>query len=584
MYFKKIYQTFSSLKSLYLIFFLAFFAIKANAQLIFSKNSYPLTDFRQPLDITPSALAGSFGELRSNHFHSGIDFKTNQQIGYPVYATADGYISRLRIQNSGFGLALYIDHPNGFTSVYGHLSRFNSKIAQEVKKIQYQKKSYEIDEFPKTDLISVRKGDIIAYSGNTGSSGGPHLHFELRDTKTEATINPQLLGIQIPDNVNPVISSMYVYRLNGKPFNEFTPKQYFQVIGKNGKYELNNVSTINLSDEVGFGIVTTDKHSGNSGLNGVYSIELFLNDQRIFTSALERFSFENSRAINSHIDYSALLTLKRSIQKSFVAPGNPLQIYSNLINNGIINFDDGKMHQLKYIVTDSKGNKSTLAFNVQSNPKAIINTPKQPTGIIFPYNKLNEFADDDFKIILPKGTLYDELNFIYKKLPKININALSNVYQIQNNLTPLHVGFELWIKADSNLTNYQNKAIIVNTNGSSQGGYFENGYIKAKPKNFGNFYISIDTIAPTIVPINISNGKNMSGISKMSFRISDNLSGIKSFNGYIDGKWILMEFDTKTANLWHIFDEQTKAGKHNFELIVIDMKDNVKRYAIDFFK
>jgi murein DD-endopeptidase MepM/ murein hydrolase activator NlpD len=353
----------------FILFFLIALAFNASAQQIFSKNSYPLTDFRSPLDIVPPALAGSFGELRSNHFHSGIDFRTNQRTGYPVYATADGYISRLRVQNSGFGLALYINHPNGYTSVYGHLSRFNPKIAQQVKNIQYQKKSYEIDEFPSTDLIPVHKGDIIAYSGNTGSSGGPHLHFELRDTKTEATINPQFLGIQIPDNIPPVIFAMYVYRLNGKPFSEFTPKQYFQVIGGGGKYNLNKVSTINLSGEVGFGITTTDKHNGASGINGVYAIELFVDGASVFTSALERFSFENSKAINSHLDYPAYLNLKKSIQKSFVDPGNPLQIYSNLVNNGKLNFNDGKLHRIKYQVTDSKGNKSTLEFNVQADFK-----------------------------------------------------------------------------------------------------------------------------------------------------------------------------------------------------------------------
>lgn len=554
-------------------------------QQILSNNKYPLVDFRSPLDIVPPALAGSFGELRANHFHSGMDYRTNQREGYPVYAIADGYISRLRVQNSGFGLALYINHPNGFTSVYGHLQRFGPKIAPQVKTIQYQKKSYEIDEFPNAQFIPVRKGDVIAYTGNSGSSGGPHLHFEIRDTKTEATINPQLFGLEIPDNIPPIIHAMYVYRLNNKPFNEFIPKQYFQVVGGNGNYKLNKVTTINLGGEVGFGVITTDRHNGASGTNGVYSISLELDGQPVYTSALEKFSFENSKAINSHIDYPTYMNTKRSIQKSFVDPGNPLKIYFNLVNNGKIEFNDGKLHQLKYVITDGKGNKSTLPFNVQANEKATIDTPEPATGSLsFNYASPNEFNNDEVKVIIPKGSLYNDLNFVYKKLPKPATNAYSAVHQIHNNLTPLHTGFELWIKADSTLNKYKEKALIVNTGRSSQGGYFENGYVKAKPRNFGSYFITVDTIPPTVTPVNIANEKSMAGISKMSFKIRDNLSGIKSFNGYIDGKWILMEFDTKSATLWHTFDERTTPGKHTLEIIVTDMKDNNKNYSITFYK
>lgn len=551
------------------------------AQQIFSNNKYPITYFRQPLDIVPPALAGSFGEIRGNHFHSGIDFRTNQREGYPVYAVADGYISRIRIQNSGFGQALYINHPNGFTSVYGHVQRFAPKIASIAKNLEYEKKSFEIDEFPNEFLIPVRKGEIIAWSGNRGSSGGPHLHFEIRDTKTEETINPQFFGIDIPDNIPPVIYSLYAYRLNGKVFNENTPKQAIAITGANGNYKA--TAPVTLSGEVGFGVVTTDRHNGLSGTNGVYSIQLEVDGKMVFTSALERFAFEDSKGINSHIDYPTFLNTKRSIQKSFVDPGNPLGIYSNLVNGGRINFNDGKIHQLNYIITDSKGNASNLLFSVSAgNAEAIPPTP--PSGIIYPFNKVNEFNADEVKIIFPLGTLYSDLNFTYKKLPKQVGNSWSAVHQIHNRYTPLHIGFDLWIKADMLPENLRVKALIVNANGSSQGGIFDNGFIKATPKNFGSFYIAVDTIAPRIVPVNISEGKNMASLSKIFFKISDNLSGIKSFNGYLDGKWILMEFDTKTATLWHSFDERTTTGKHTLELVVADMKDNTKRYSVSFFK
>lgn len=560
---------------------LLFASTFVQAQQIYSTNKYPITDFRQPLDISPPALAGSFGEIRGNHFHSGIDFRTNQREGYPVYAVADGYISRLRVQNSGFGQALYINHPNGFTTVYGHLQRFAPKIATIVKNLEYEKKSFEIDEFPDATLIPVHKGEIIAWSGNRGSSGGPHLHFEIRDTRTEETINPQFFGIIIPDNIPPVLHGLYVYRLNGKTFNENTPKQAIGISGANGNYK--TTAPISLTGEVGFGIVVTDRHNGLSGTNGVYSIQLELDGKKIYTSALERFAFEDSKAINSHIDYPTYLNTKRSIQKSFVEPGNPLKIYSGLVNSGRINFNDGASHQLRYIVTDSKGNSSVLPFTVNAG-SAPIAAPVIPAGIIYPYNKVNEFNTDDIKVVFPLGTLYSDLNFTYKKLPKPTGNAWSAVHQIHNKYTPLHIGFDISIKADNLPENLRSKALIVNNNGTSQGGFFENGYVKATPKNFGSFYIAIDTLAPRIVPVNIAEGKNMAGLSKIFFRISDNLSGIKSFNGYIDGKWALMEFDTKTATLWHSFDERTTSGKHILELVVVDMKENTRKYTVTFFK
>ncbi|MGY4386058.1 hypothetical protein ACVWYN_003108 [Pedobacter sp. UYP24] len=569
-------------KSYLLLLLLAMTIVQTNAQQIFSGNKYPLNNFRMPLDIAPPALAGSFGELRSNHFHSGMDFRTNQRQGYPVYAVADGYISRLRVQNSGFGLALYINHPNGFTSVYGHLSRYSPKIALQVKTLQYQKKSYEIDEFPDQLLIPVHKGDVIAYSGNTGSSGGPHLHFEIRNTKTEPTINPQLFGLEIPDNIPPVISSIYVYQLNKKPFDEFTSKRFLQVSGSSGSYQLTGSSTLNLGGEIGFGLVATDRHNGASGLNGVYSIELFLDGKHVFTSAVESFEFEDSKAINSHIDCPLYMNTKRSVQKSFVDPGNPLTIYSNLVNRGRIDFNDGTLHQLKYIVTDGKGNKSTLSFQVKAEMASIQATPS--LGSTFSYAKDNEFNNDQIKVLLPKGTLYNDLNFVYKTQPKPTANAFSSIHQIHNSLTPLHIGFELWIRADSSLDKYKDKALVVSTGRASQGGYYENGYVKAKPRSFGSFFIAIDTVPPIVLPQNITNGKNMAGISKMMFKIRDNLSGIKSFNGYIDGKWVLMEFDAKTASLWYTFDELTSLGKHTFELVVADMKDNIKNYSITFYK
>ena len=566
-----------------LFLFLFFAAIPASkSQLLISNNKYPLVDFRPPLSITPPALSGSFGELRSNHFHSGIDLRTNQREGYPVYAIADGYVSRIRIQSSGFGIALYINHPNGYTSVYGHLQRYNAKLSAKAKTIQYEKKSFDIDEFPSADLIPVYKGEIIAYSGNTGSSGGPHLHFEIRDTKTEATINPQLFGIEVPDRVKPVVSALYAYRLDNQPFSEFTPKIPIPLVGTGGAYRVNG--PVSLNGEIGFGIVTTDRHTGMSGTNGVYSITLEVDGRPVFTSALERFSFDNSKGINAHIDYPTFLNTRRSIQKSFVAPGNPLQIYTNLENSGRIRFNDGLLHNLKYIVTDVKGNTSTISFQVQASANPVVAVPRPLKGMLFPYNQVNEFKTDSVFVQIQHGNLYNDLDFVYKAGTQLAPRGYSPIHHIQNRLTPLHTGFDLWIKPAVSLAGLEEKALIVSNTGASQGGKFEDGFVKAKPRSFGSFYIAVDTIAPTIAPVNITDGKSMRGIGKMNFKIRDNLSGIKSFNGYIDDKWVLMEFDAKTATLSHTFDGSVSNGKHKLTLIVVDMKDNSKTLTLSFFK
>ncbi|MFD2164493.1 M23 family metallopeptidase [Paradesertivirga mongoliensis] len=559
-----------------------FYSSQILSQEVIKSREYP-RDFRPPLDLAPS-LAGSFGEIRSNHFHSGLDYRTNQREGYPVYAVADGYISRLRVQIGGFGNAVYINHPNGYTSVYAHLQRFNNRIALTIKDFQYRKESYDVD-FPLIPIeIPVKKGDIIAWSGNTGSSGGPHLHFELRDTKTEETINPQLFGIDIPDKVKPVISGLYMYRLNGQPFSEKTPSQYFQVSGSNGNYQLNQSPVINFDNEVGFGIVTHDQQRAGGNKNGVYSIELFLDGTRIYTSALERFAFENSRAINSHIDYPALISSGRTIQKSFIEPGNPLRIYPEAINRGLVNLNDDSVHQMRYIIKDVIGNTSMLNFRIKRNPKATLSTPETNGMQWFKHADSSRYSTDKIHIAIPAGVLYSDINFKYSSAARPQ-NGYSAVHHIHTRSIPVHKNYHLWIKPDANLPEeLKDKAVVVDTRGAYHGGVYENGFIRASPRTFGSFYIRIDNVEPVIRPVNISDGKSMAGISKIILKLSDNLSGIRSFRGTIDGQWVLFEYDSKTSTLWHTFEESLSAGKHLLQFTATDMKMNIRTYNVTFYR
>jgi len=248
-----------------------------HAQGIIQSKTYPKGTFQYPIDLPPST-AGSFGELRPNHFHSGLDFRTNRRTGYPVHAAMYGYVSRLRVQLGGFGNAVYVTHPNGYTTVYGHLDHLTPELAAAVRKYQNDHQSWEIDFKLQPFQFPVTKGQLIAISGNTGASGGPHLHFEIRDSLTEETINPQLFGLTIADNIPPTLGSIAVYQLNGRPFNENTPRNYYAVAGAAGNYHLTGTQTIALSGDIGFGMVADDQNSSSVNRNGIYSLELKVDD------------------------------------------------------------------------------------------------------------------------------------------------------------------------------------------------------------------------------------------------------------------------------------------------------------------
>jgi murein DD-endopeptidase MepM/ murein hydrolase activator NlpD len=561
------------------LFLLCFSFVYTQAQ-PFKASTYPKEDFRYPLDLAPS-IAGSFGDLRPNHFHSGLDFRTNQREGYPIFAVSDGYIARLRVQIGGFGQAIYINHPNGYTSVYAHLSAYAPSLAQKVKSAQYNLKQFEVD-FPlNSNQIVVKKGQLIGWTGNTGSSGGPHLHFELRDTQTEEIINPQLFGLTIPDKVNPEFKTLYVYTLNGLPFSEKTSKKALTILASKGEYVLNSSKPILLPADAGLGIIALDRTSPQGASHGLYSIELSLDEQVIYTASWERFSFDHTKAINSHLDYYALKTSGISIHKSFIDPGNPLQIYGE--KNGRILLKDERIHQVRYTITDVAGNSSTLNFDVQRDPNSSVQKVLAKENV-FLTNQDNTFSTPSVQLSIPKGTLYNNIAFEYATTAKL-AGSYSAQHRIYKSNTPIHQAYNLSIKVDGPIAEkLKTKTLIKDTKGISYESSYQNGWVNAQVKSFGTFYVTIDSVAPSITLITLNTNKIMTEKTKLVFKIADQLSGIGKFNGTIDGQWVLFEYDQKTGTLWHTFDERTKTGTHQLELEVSDKKNNTTTYKTTFIR
>lgn len=573
------------LKKILFIFPLLFIHFLIKSQCI---DSIPKNYFRSPLGI-PLYLAGNFGELRSNHFHSGLDMKTNGQEGYNIYASADGFISRIKISPWGYGKTIYIDHPNGFTTVYAHLKEFKGKIADEIKKYQYQNESWEIDWYPADTLLQVKKGDVIALSGNTGGSGGPHLHFEVRETKSEHPVNPLLCGFDIKDDIKPIIKSIAVFPLSDSSLvNGKNTVQYFDVVDINGTYQLKYGSQISAFGKIGIGIETIDKLNGVSNRNGIYSIELSVDNETIYKSEMKEFSFDDSRALNSLIDYETYLRKKVRYQKSFIDPNNHLTIYSKEKNKGVIIFNtNSKQKNVKYLVTDTYGNSSSLEFDIQTitipNYSAKL---KSKIDTVFSYLDDNVFNDRNLIMHIPRCALYTDLEFEYQ-IKDTMFGAITPVYQLHNDYTPLHDYIDVSIKVGRLKEELRSKAVMINIdrNGKyySRGGEWRNNYLTTQSKNLGGFAVMIDTVPPTIKPYNIYNNKNMSNNSSLIVTIADNLSGIKSYRGEIDGKWILMEYEAKKAQLIHDFDNLSK-GEHLFKIELDDGVGNKSVLEIPFIR
>jgi hypothetical protein len=555
-----------------------------------AQKEYPKNYFRSPVNY-PITLSGSFGEIRRNHFHSGIDIRTAGAVGKPVYAVADGYVSRVNISATGFGKALYINHPNGYTSLYGHLLKFAGPIAQWVRAEHYRRESFVMDTEVPAGVLKVKKGDLIAYSGNSGSSGGPHIHFEIRDTKSQEIIDPFDFGFMTPERTPPRITFVKIYPFDRQAMVNFKNSAVLlPVTGGAGKFGLKLPDTLKVSGNILFGIETSDDAAEGSLKTGVHIIELSIDGERIFSQDIDRFAFAETRYVNSLIDYPAYVANKRKIQRSYVAPNNRLSVYDGVKDRGVVHFHDEKTHTVRYVVRDAFGNTSELVFRVKSHPPAGVGARPQPgTDDVLPAGttlmvcgKENRFEREGLRFILPAEVLYEDLSFKFSETAPVP-GSYAPVYHLHDRYTPLHTFCTLSIKPTRLPAKLQPKALVVTvgSNGkfASAGGKFEDGWVTTRIRDFGNYTIAVDTVAPVIKAVNIFAGKKVVKQSTIQMRISDNLSGISSYKGTLNGKWILMDYDAKSSTLTYAFDDRLKAGKNSFVLTVTDAVGNQTRYS-----
>jgi murein DD-endopeptidase MepM/ murein hydrolase activator NlpD len=547
---------------------------------IFAQVNYPKDYFSPPLDI-PMQLSGNFGELRPNHFHAGFDLKTQQKEGLEVHAVADGYVSRIKMSTFGNGKTLYITHPNGYTSVYGHLQRTTDAIEEYVKKLQYKEHSFEVEAYLKPGELEVKKGQVIALSGNTGSSEGPHLHFEFRDNITENIINPMFFGFDkfMKDTKKPIIFSIYAY-----PASEETlvnqskrPLMLNLVLQKDGTYLADKVVA---NGKIGFGINTFDYDDVSYNKNGVFKVQSFLNGKPNFGFQFDTYSFDEMRYVNALIDYSRYKKTQQRVQKLFMINPYQLSIIKTDKTNGIIDVLPNFTEQYRIEVSDFYGNMTTVTIPIYYQVLSAI-IPKEPTSKYYvKANNDSNFSKDNMSVFFPAGTFYNDFY--------LNFDVLNDTLYLHDDTVPVHSNFTIDIEDNKFSESQRDKLFIGSINGKKIGYNYtsrKGNVFTTKVKTLGKYALVLDTIPPKISIAKSIEGKWLTNNKSIEFTISDALSGIKSYNGYLNGEWILFEYDYKTRKITHNFSDGIVAeGDNDLKIIVEDNLGNSTIFETHFFR
>ncbi len=546
---------------------------------LFAQNNFPKDYFSPPLDI-PMQLSGNFGELRPNHFHAGFDFKTQQKEGLKVYASAEGYVSRIKISTFGNGKTIYITHPNGYTSVYAHLQNAVGPIQNFITTTHYKEQSFEIEMYLKPGEIPIKKGEWIAVSGNTGASEGPHLHYEIRDSKTEFIINPMLFGFDsgFRDTKKPVISGLYVYPLFSSTVNTSKrPILLNTALQKDGTYLADKVLA---NGPIGFGIIANDYDDVSFNKNGVYSVNSFLNGQPKFGYQFDTHSFDDMRYVNAMIDYAKYKKTGQRVQKLFMKNKYDLAFIATDETKGQITPTPNLDNVYRIEVADFFGNKSEITVPIQYDSSVAL-IPAEPfvSNYFLVANKDNIFEKENASVFFPAGAFYDDF--------ALNFDVRDKILYLHDDSVPAHSNFTISLTDTTLSKELLEKTFIARLDGEQinyNSTYRKDSVFSAKVKTLGKYKLVIDTLAPKVSIVKPIEGKWVSQ-DAIRLQISDTGSGIKTYNGFLNGQWVLFEYDNKTRTITHYFnDDFLLNGANELKVIVTDAMGNSTTFETHFFR
>ncbi|MCG2614440.1 M23 family metallopeptidase [Terrimonas sp. NA20] len=541
--------------------------------LTFSQTpSYPKGYFRWPLNLNPEIVA-NLGELRSNHWHMGLDMRTNQVVNQMVYAAADGYVAYIGVRPLSFGRFIIINHPNGLSTLYAHLNDFAPDIEKYVTEQQYKQQSWPVElEIPAT-LFPVKKGTFISYSGTTGGSQGPHVHFEIRDTKSGKCLNPMMFGFPLTDNVPPSITRLVMYNREGPVF--YTKPAFFPVKKIATGYVPSQAGVIKTTNsKISFAIQAIDRISGSSNEDGFYSAFLYLDNKLVNGFVLDSIGYDQTRYLNAQVDYTLRFNGGPWVQHLSRLPGNVGNVYRPQWEEGVIRLEDTLVHAVRIEVKDANQNLSVLNFSVQRKivPPSDKITPAKP----FVPNYVNIFEQPDFQMYLPEKAIYDTVYPNYHRAASNATNAVSAIHQISNPSIPVEGKIRVSIKPDRSVpANWRNKLIIQRTYRNSQDNRlasWNNEWVSAEFGDFGNYQVIADLTPPALSELGKGDTINLSGAKRIAFTPTDNM-GIKSFRAELNGQWL--RFTNDKGRTWiYEFDERVPYGVYQLKVEVQDIVGN----------